>query len=297
LVAADVVVVTAANLNLSSLNTYITAVSATSITFTNVPYNLTIPGTEKVIELAVSFVVVDVTSPAAAFSNATKLLVDSKDATAVTLPNVEFVDTWNGFIDDAGELEVALLAYLNDAALALTGGDVVADDIEPVNADNLDLSSLNDYITAVTATSITFTLVPFTVRTVTTVADTVATIIVTFTVVHVTSPVAPFRAATYLLGLSDSSRVVNYKAADGLLNADDEINTPADVTLTEMLSKLFDLEVIPLVVTDSDLPTLLYYYFLNGIKYNVYGDITIIATYDTNTPVIIKVRPVVRREA
>jgi hypothetical protein len=304
--ANDIVVVTAGNLALSSLNTYITAVTDTTITFTKVPFTIQtttdVATSNTVVEI--SFVVVDATSPVAALTNARKLLVASRTSTGISLGNLEFVDTWANFIAGDGTLEVAIETKLGTGTgnldLATPPLGSVANDIAVVTAGNLDLSSLNTYITAVTDTTITFTKVPFTIQTTTTVATSNTVVEISFVVVDATSPVAAFRAATYLLGLSDSSRVVNYKAADGVLDADNEINTPADTTLTQMLSKLFDLALadIPLVVTDTwAQPALLYYYFLNGIKYNVYGDITITATYDTNTPVTIKVRPVVRREA
>jgi hypothetical protein len=284
-----------------------TSAAASTVTFSKVPFTIqttTNVATSNVV-VEISFVVIDAT-PADAFTNAAKLLAASRSAptTGISLGNLEFVDTWANFIAGDGTLEVAIETKLGtgDGNLALETPPLgsVANDIAVVTAANLNLSSLNTYLTASTSTSITFTKVPFTIQTTTNVATSNVVVEISFVVVDATSPVAPFRAASYLLGLSDSSRVVSYKVSDGLLNADDEINTPADNTLTEMLSKLFDLDLasIPLVVTDTwAQPALLYYYFLDGIKYNVYDDITIAATYDTNTPVTIKVRPVVRREA
>jgi hypothetical protein len=102
------------------------------------------------------------------------------------------------------------------------------------------------------------------------------------------------------LGLPDNSRIVNYDEEAGVLNANDEINTPAADYLIGLLVKIFDLKLAGITLTVDDTfaqPDLLYYYFLDGRKYNVYGDMTIVVTFDTNTLVTIKVRPVVRRDA
>jgi hypothetical protein len=302
LTAADVEIIPETNLNLSSLNDYITAVTTTSITFTKVPFGVDAirAGTAMPVIVEISFVVVQPVSPVVALTNAAKLLLTSRATltTGILLPNVEFLDDWNGFVADLGELDVAILSRLNAADVLNTS--LVAADVTPVTAANLNLSSLNTYITASTPTSITFTKVPFTVKTTTTVATSNVVVEISFVVIDATSPTASFRAATYLLGLSDSSRVVNYKVSDGLLDAVSEINTPADSTLTGLLSKLFDLSIgsIPLGVSDTWVqPALLYYYFLDGIKYNVYDDITITANYAASTLITIKVRAVVRREA
>ena len=92
-------------------------------------------------------------------------------------------------------------------------------------------------------------------------------------------------------------RTVQYDVADGLNNADGEIDTPAANHVKKVLSNIMDIPTITANDGTWAQPDVLYYYFLEGLKYNVYEDLPVNVVFDTNNTIQIQVRPLVRRNS